>query len=53
MTSVAGGEEALQAVAHEQPDLILMDVMMPGLNGFGSPPSARCRPPPVSFQSCS
>jgi putative two-component system response regulator len=34
VTSVAGGEEALQAVAQEQPDLILMDVMMPGLNGF-------------------
>jgi putative two-component system response regulator len=34
VSSVASGEEALQAVAHEQPDLILMDVMMPGLNGF-------------------
>ena len=34
VTSVAGGEEALQSVANEQPDLILMDVMMPGLNGF-------------------
>jgi cyclic di-GMP phosphodiesterase len=34
VTGVAGGEEALQAVAEDQPDLILMDVMMPGLNGF-------------------
>jgi len=34
VTSVGGGEEALQSVANDQPDLILMDVMMPGLNGF-------------------
>lgn len=28
------GEEALQLVQKEQPDLILLDVMMPGLTGF-------------------
>ncbi len=28
------GEEALQLVASQQPDLILLDVMMPGLTGF-------------------
>jgi putative two-component system response regulator len=28
------GEEALQLVHKEQPDLILLDVMMPGLTGF-------------------
>lgn len=28
------GEEALQLVAQHQPDLILLDVMMPGLTGF-------------------
>lgn len=28
------GAKALEQVSHEQPDLILMDVMMPTLNGF-------------------
>ena len=28
------GEEALAQTAHTQPDLILLDVMMPGLDGF-------------------
>jgi twitching motility two-component system response regulator PilH len=29
-----GGEEALKRLAEEKPDLILMDVVMPGQNGF-------------------
>jgi twitching motility two-component system response regulator PilH len=28
------GEEALRRLAEQQPDLILMDVVMPGQNGF-------------------
>lgn len=28
------GETALQILTHERPDIILLDVMMPGLNGF-------------------
>jgi PAS domain S-box-containing protein len=33
--AVGNGEEALQAVRAERPDLILSDVMMPRLDGFG------------------
>ena len=29
-----GGEQAMQSLAKETPDLILMDVVMPGKNGF-------------------
>ncbi len=29
-----GGEEALELMKHERPDLLLLDVMMPGLGGF-------------------
>ena len=28
------GQEALQLAAEHQPDLILLDVMMPGMTGF-------------------
>ncbi|HBY96517.1 MAG: response regulator [Ardenticatenaceae bacterium] len=34
VTSVADGQTALQVVATERPDLILLDVMMPRLNGY-------------------
>jgi len=30
----SNGEEALAAIAAEHPDLVLMDVMMPALDGF-------------------
>ena len=42
-----GGEEALQSIENEMPDIVLLDVMMPGMDGFevckrikGNPKSA-------------
>ena len=34
VTTAANGEEALAKVAAEQPDLVLLDVMMPGMSGY-------------------
>lgn len=34
VVTAQGGEAALAEIAAERPDLVLCDVMMPGLNGF-------------------
>ena len=34
LTCVASGEEALRVVKANPPDLILLDIMMPGMNGY-------------------
>ena len=34
LKSVMSGEEALEVVSKFQPDLILLDIMMPGINGY-------------------
>ncbi len=41
---VTSGAEALEAVAHEAPDLILLDVTMPGMSGFEVCARVRERP---------
>ena len=42
--TAANGEEALAAVLDHPPDLVLSDVMMPGLDGFGLVQTLRARP---------
>jgi twitching motility two-component system response regulator PilH len=34
VSTVASGEEAIETLKGQRPDLILMDVVMPGMNGF-------------------
>jgi len=34
VTTAVNGEEALAAIAKQIPDLVLLDIMMPGLNGY-------------------
>lgn len=34
MRTAADGQQALDAVSSEKPDLILLDLMMPGIDGF-------------------
>ncbi len=34
IASCAGGEEALTAIAKQQPDILFLDIEMPGMNGF-------------------
>lgn len=48
--SASNGEEALQLVAQQPPDLILLDIMMPGMDGYevasqlkGNPATANSR----------
>jgi CheY-like chemotaxis protein len=33
--AVSNGEEALNIIQQQQPDLIILDIMMPAMNGFG------------------
>jgi CheY-like chemotaxis protein len=42
--SAASGEEALQLIAHDLPRLIVLDLMMPGINGIEVLAAIRRRP---------
>jgi DNA-binding response OmpR family regulator len=32
--TASSGEEAFVSIAHQRPDLVLLDIMMPGMNGY-------------------
>ena len=34
VTTAANGEQALESIAKQPPDLVLLDIMMPGINGY-------------------
>jgi CheY-like chemotaxis protein len=34
LATAASGEEGLRSLARQPPDLVLLDVMMPGMNGY-------------------
>src|SRR3982751_5899879 len=34
VTTAANGEQALEAIAKQPPDLVLLDIMMPGISGY-------------------
>ncbi len=43
------GKEALDAVAKHQPDLVLLDVMMPEMDGYEACQSIKNNPPSENF----
>ena len=42
--SASSGQQALDIMAHEQPDCILMDILMPNMNGFETTRAVRANP---------
>ena len=48
--TAGGGQQALDAVAEEKPDLILLDLMMPGIDGFEVIRRLRANPETADIQ---
>ena len=47
------GETALEAIAKSPPDLVLLDIMMPGIDGYEVCRRIRASGPRASCPSCS
>ena len=50
MRTAANGQQALDAVAIQKPDLILLDLMMPGIDGFEVIRRLRANPETADIQ---
>ena len=50
MRTASGGQQALDAVARQKPDLILLDLMMPGIDGFEVIRRLRANPDTADIQ---
>jgi CheY-like chemotaxis protein len=50
VATAINGEMALKQIQYSLPDLILLDVMMPGINGFETCKRLKKMPPPAIFQ---
>ena len=50
LRTAANGQQALDAVAEQKPDLILLDLMMPGIDGFEVIRRLRANPDTADIQ---
>ncbi|MBO4670461.1 MAG: response regulator [Bacteroidales bacterium] len=50
LNTAANGQQALESVAKEKPDLILLDLMMPGIDGFEVIRRLRANPATADIQ---